>query len=153
MGLPGFQFIQDRLDYSSRLWHSHVDTLDHASEDDLRQAATILAGFLYQAATMDELVPRKPMPKEPSKAEQEKAKRKGEKALRDKQRKALEDQDRIAFRYDDGQNPNGSTDDIAGVLNPGRNVLGLMPHPENATDPLSGGEDGLALFTSLLEAA
>lgn len=71
----------------------------------------------------------------------------------DDQRKALEDQDRIAFRYAPGENPNGSTDDIAGILNAGRNVLGLMPHPENATDPLSGGEDGLALFTSLLEAA
>jgi len=69
------------------------------------------------------------------------------------QQKMLEDQDRIAFRYADGDNPNGSTADIAGVLNAGRNVLGLMPHPENATDPLAGGEDGLALFTSLLEAA
>lgn len=69
------------------------------------------------------------------------------------QLKGLEDADRIAFRYDPGDNPNGSTADIAGVLNPGRNVLGLMPHPENATDPLSGGEDGLALFTSVLEAA
>jgi phosphoribosylformylglycinamidine synthase I len=67
------------------------------------------------------------------------------------QQKALEDQDRIAFRYEANDNPNGSTADIAGVLNKGRNVLGLMPHPENATDPLSGGEDGLALFTSLLE--
>ena len=67
--------------------------------------------------------------------------------------KALEDQDRIAFRYADGDNPNGSTSAIAGILNASRNVLGLMPHPENATDPLAGGEDGLALFTSLLEAA
>ena len=69
------------------------------------------------------------------------------------QQKSLEDEDRIAFRYAGGDNPNGSTADIAGVLNNGRNVLGLMPHPENATDPLSGGEDGLALFTSLLEQA
>ncbi len=69
------------------------------------------------------------------------------------QKKMLEDEDRIAFRYVAGDNPNGSTDDIAGVLNKGRNVLGLMPHPENATDPLSGGVDGLALFESLLEAA
>lgn len=66
---------------------------------------------------------------------------------------ALQDSDRIAFRYADGDNPNGSTADIAGVLNTGRNVLGLMPHPENATDPLAGGEDGLGLFSSLLEAA
>lgn len=65
----------------------------------------------------------------------------------------LEDEDRIAFRYLPDDNPNGSTADIAGVLSAGRNVLGLMPHPENATDPLCGGEDGLPLFTSLLEAA
>lgn len=68
------------------------------------------------------------------------------------QKKMLEDEDRIAFRYSEGDNPNGSTADIAGVLNQGRNVLGLMPHPENATDPLAGGEDGLALFKSLLAA-
>lgn len=68
------------------------------------------------------------------------------------QQKSLEDQDRIAFRYAADDNPNGSTADIAGILNQGRNVLGLMPHPENATDPLCGGEDGLPLFTSLLEA-
>ncbi len=69
------------------------------------------------------------------------------------QQKMLEDQDRIAFRYKAGDNPNGSTADIAGILNLGRNVLGLMPHPENATDPLSGGEDGLALFRNLADAA
>ena len=62
----------------------------------------------------------------------------------------LEDEDRIAFRYRD--NPNGSTADIAGVLGPKRNVLGLMPHPERAIDPQLGGSDGLPLFRSLLEA-
>ena len=56
----------------------------------------------------------------------------------------------MAFRYLD--NPNGSTRAIAGVLGPGRNVLGLMPHPERAADPLLGGTDGQPLFTSLLEA-
>jgi phosphoribosylformylglycinamidine synthase subunit PurQ / glutaminase len=61
----------------------------------------------------------------------------------------LEDEDRVAFRYLD--NPNGSTRAIAGVLGPGRNVLGLMPHPERAADPLLGGTDGLPLFASLLE--
>lgn len=64
---------------------------------------------------------------------------------------ALEGEDRIAFRYAPGKNPNGSTADIAGVMNAGRNVVGLMPHPENATDPLAGGTDGLAVFQSLLE--
>ena len=60
----------------------------------------------------------------------------------------LEDEDRVAFRYRD--NPNGSTADIAGVLGPGRNVLGLMPHPERAIEPLLGGTDGLPMFRSLL---
>ena len=62
----------------------------------------------------------------------------------------LEDEDRIAFRYVD--NPNGSTSDIAGVLGTGRNVLGLMPHPERAIAPELGGSDGLPMFRSLLEA-
>ncbi len=62
----------------------------------------------------------------------------------------LEDEDRVAFRYLD--NPNGSTADIAGVLGPRRNVLGLMPHPERAIAPELGGSDGLPLFRSLLEA-
>jgi phosphoribosylformylglycinamidine synthase len=57
-------------------------------------------------------------------------------------------EDRIAFRYLD--NPNGSMDDIAGILNDRRNVLGLMPHPERACDPLLGGTDGRGLFHSLL---
>ena len=62
----------------------------------------------------------------------------------------LQDEDRIAFRYRD--NPNGSTADIAGVLGPKRNVLGLMPHPERAIAPELGGSDGLPMFRSLLEA-
>jgi hypothetical protein len=65
----------------------------------------------------------------------------------------LEDEDRIAFRYAPGDNPNGSTADIAGVLGgPRRNVLGLMPHPERAADPLLGSTDGVGLFRSLLGA-
>ena len=63
----------------------------------------------------------------------------------------LEGEGLVAFRYLD--NPNGSTADIAGVLGgPKRNVLGLMPHPERAIEPLLGGTDGRALFQSLLEA-
>jgi phosphoribosylformylglycinamidine synthase I len=62
----------------------------------------------------------------------------------------LEDEDRIALRYRD--NPNGSTKDIAGVLSARRNVLGLMPHPERAIEPLLGGSDGRPVFQSLLEA-
>jgi phosphoribosylformylglycinamidine synthase I len=69
------------------------------------------------------------------------------------QKKMLEDRDLVAFRYEPGDNPNGSTGDIAGVLSADRNVLGLMPHPENAVDPLTGGDDGLIIFKSLLAAA
>jgi phosphoribosylformylglycinamidine synthase subunit PurQ / glutaminase len=63
--------------------------------------------------------------------------------------RALEDEERIAFRYLD--NPNGSSAGIAGVLGAGRNVLGIMPHPERAADPRHGGTDGRALFASLIE--
>ena len=71
----------------------------------------------------------------------------------------LEREERVAFRYCDAEgrvtpeaNPNGSARNIAGVLNAGRNVLGLMPHPERAADPLLGGEDGNAIWDSILEA-
>ena len=55
------------------------------------------------------------------------------------------------LRYVD--NPNGSVDDIAGVCNAGRNVVGLMPHPERASDPLLGSEDGVVLLEALLRTA
>ncbi|MCL6545625.1 MAG: phosphoribosylformylglycinamidine synthase subunit PurQ [Bryobacteraceae bacterium] len=60
----------------------------------------------------------------------------------------LEAEDRVVFRYVD--NPNGSLRDIAGILNRERNVLGLMPHPERASDPLMGSTDGLVLFRSMV---
>jgi phosphoribosylformylglycinamidine synthase subunit PurQ / glutaminase len=60
----------------------------------------------------------------------------------------LEAEDRIAFRYLD--NPNGSLRDIAGVLNRERNVMGMMPHPERATEALMGSSDGLTIFESML---
>ncbi|HDR29012.1 phosphoribosylformylglycinamidine synthase subunit PurQ [Rhodovulum sp.] len=62
----------------------------------------------------------------------------------------LRDEDRIAFTYRD--NPNGSTDGIAGILSENRRVLGLMPHPERAAEPAHGGTDGAALFRSLVGA-
>ena len=62
----------------------------------------------------------------------------------------LEGEGRVMFRYRD--NPNGAARDIAGILNPKRNVLGLMPHPERVVDPVTGGTDGRALFQSLIEA-
>ena len=60
----------------------------------------------------------------------------------------LRDEDRIVLRY--VVNPNGSVDDIAGVCNEGRNVVGLMPHPERSTSELLGSTDGLPLLRSLL---
>jgi phosphoribosylformylglycinamidine synthase subunit PurQ / glutaminase len=59
--------------------------------------------------------------------------------------------DRVVLRYLD--NPNGSTDSIAGVCSEGRNVVGLMPHPERASDSLLGSDDGRVLLASLLQAA
>jgi phosphoribosylformylglycinamidine synthase I len=56
----------------------------------------------------------------------------------------------VVLRYAAGQNPNGSQDDIAGVRNEAGNVVGLMPHPEHAVDPLTGSADGLHLFESVL---
>jgi phosphoribosylformylglycinamidine synthase subunit PurQ / glutaminase len=59
----------------------------------------------------------------------------------------LEAEDRVVFRYLD--NPNGSLRDIAGILSRGRNVMGMMPHPERASDPLMGSTDGLVVFQSM----
>lgn len=58
----------------------------------------------------------------------------------------LEADNQIAFRYAEGQNPNGSLNDIAGVTNKAGNVLGLMPHPEHAVEAFTGSTDGLKLF-------
>jgi phosphoribosylformylglycinamidine synthase subunit PurQ / glutaminase len=55
----------------------------------------------------------------------------------------------VAFRYAPGHNPNGSIREIAGITNEAGNVLGLMPHPEHAVDPLTGSDDGLALFKAM----
>ncbi|MCF8470524.1 MAG: phosphoribosylformylglycinamidine synthase subunit PurQ [Parvibaculum sp.] len=64
----------------------------------------------------------------------------------------LEGEGRVALRYADGTNPNGSLNDIAGILNARGNVFGMMPHPENMIEPLNGATDGRALFESVLEA-
>jgi phosphoribosylformylglycinamidine synthase len=61
----------------------------------------------------------------------------------------LEAEGRVAFRYAPGHNPNGSVRDIAGVVNDQGNVLGLMPHPEHAVDPMTGSADGLKLFLAV----
>ncbi|MCZ6726017.1 MAG: M20/M25/M40 family metallo-hydrolase [Acidobacteria bacterium] len=74
VGLPGFQFIQDQLDYSTRTHHTNLDVYDHAVEDDLKQASVIVASFVYHAAMRDEKFPRKAMPQRPV----EKPKKKGD---------------------------------------------------------------------------
>jgi phosphoribosylformylglycinamidine synthase I len=63
----------------------------------------------------------------------------------------LQGDDRVVLRYVD--NPNGSMDDIAGICSEGRNVVGLMPHPERASDALLGSADGIGLLSSVLQAA
>ncbi len=61
----------------------------------------------------------------------------------------LRAEDRIVFRYAAGDNPNGSSDDIAGIVNASGNVLGMMPHPERASEALLGSNDGRRVFESL----
>jgi phosphoribosylformylglycinamidine synthase len=70
----------------------------------------------------------------------------------------LRSQDRIAFRYSNSMgeitpaaNPNGSLENIAGILNEGRNVLGMMPHPDRSSESLLGSSDGLLLFQAMAE--
>lgn len=64
--------------------------------------------------------------------------------------KALEGNGQVAFRYAKGTNPNGSINDIAGIVNDAGNVLGMMPHPENLIEPAHGGTDGRALFEAAM---
>lgn len=63
IGLPGFDFIQDDIDYESRTHHSDLDVYEALLADDLKQAAVIVASFVYHTAMRDEKLPRKPMPK------------------------------------------------------------------------------------------
>jgi phosphoribosylformylglycinamidine synthase subunit PurQ / glutaminase len=63
---------------------------------------------------------------------------------------AIEANGQVAYRYAPGHNPNGSLRDIAGVRSEAGNVVGLMPHPEHAVDPLTGSTDGLRVFESLM---
>jgi Zn-dependent M28 family amino/carboxypeptidase len=72
VGVPGFQFIQDSLDYSSRTHHSNMDTYERLQPEDLAQAAVVEAIFVYNAAMRDQMLPRKPLP-HPELEEQRKA--------------------------------------------------------------------------------
>lgn len=65
LGLPAFQFIQDPLDYETRVHHTDLDTFDHLRPEDLRQAAVVLAGVLLDAANTEKPLPRKPVPSQP----------------------------------------------------------------------------------------
>lgn len=65
----------------------------------------------------------------------------------------IEGNGQVVFRYAEGTNPNGSINDIAGIINENGNVLGIMPHPENLIEDAHGGTDGRALFESVLEVA
>jgi Zn-dependent M28 family amino/carboxypeptidase len=62
VGIPGFQFIQDEMDYSSRTHHTNMDTYERLQPADLKQAATVEAIFVYNAAMRDQMMPRKPLP-------------------------------------------------------------------------------------------
>jgi hypothetical protein len=66
VGVPGFQFIQDPLDYGSRLHHTSIDSYDHMRAEDMRQAAVVLASLLLSAANSDEPLPRAPLPTRPT---------------------------------------------------------------------------------------
>jgi len=63
VGLPGFQFIQDPLDYDTRTHHSNMDVYERIQEPDMKQMAVIVASFVYLTANRDEMLPRKPLPK------------------------------------------------------------------------------------------
>ena len=63
LGIPGFQFIQDDIDYNTRTHHTTMDNYDHLIADDLKQMAIIVASFVYNTAQRDEKLPRKEMPK------------------------------------------------------------------------------------------
>ncbi len=73
VGIPGFQFIQDPIEYETRTHHSNMDVYDRLQPDDLKQIAVIVASFVYDAAERDQMLPRKPiekpLPKEPEKKE------------------------------------------------------------------------------------
>jgi hypothetical protein len=65
-GIPGYQFIQDPLDYGSRVHHSSIDTFDHLKGADMRQASVVLASLLFSAANSDKTLPAMPIPTQPA---------------------------------------------------------------------------------------
>jgi hypothetical protein len=75
IGLPGFQFIQDPVEYETRTHHSNQDVYERLQADDMKQASVIMASFVYNAAVIDDRIPRKPLtsPIKPAGSEPEKA--------------------------------------------------------------------------------
>ena len=69
VGLPGFQFIQDEIEYETRTHHTNMDVYERLQKSDLMQASVVIASFVYDAAMRDAMLPRKPMPKEPPRKE------------------------------------------------------------------------------------
>ncbi len=63
VGLPGFQFIQDPVEYGTRTHHSNMDLYERIQEEDMRKNAVIVASFVYHTANRDQVLPRKPLPK------------------------------------------------------------------------------------------
>jgi hypothetical protein len=63
VGLPGFQFIQDSVEYDTRTHHSNMDSYERIQEEDMRKNAVIVASFVYHTANRDQLLPRKPLPR------------------------------------------------------------------------------------------
>jgi Zn-dependent M28 family amino/carboxypeptidase len=63
VGLPGFQFVQDPMEYSTRTHHTNLDLYDRVLPEDVMKNAVIMASFVYHAANRDQMLPRKPLPK------------------------------------------------------------------------------------------
>jgi len=76
VGLPGFQFIQDPMEYSTRTHHSNMDVYDHIQAGDLMEASAVMASFVYNTAMRAEMLPRKPLPKPEPKKEEKKDEKK-----------------------------------------------------------------------------
>lgn len=119
--LPGVLLRNAGLKYVCRVVDLTVETVDSAFTSDYRQGQQIAVPIAHHDGNYT--------------ADAETLKR-------------LAAEDRVAFRY--VENPNGSADDIAGILSDNRRVLGMMPHPERRFEPAHGGTDGAALFRSLL---
>jgi phosphoribosylformylglycinamidine synthase len=130
--LPGVLMRNANLRFVCRMQHLRVERADTAFTRHYRQGQTIKVAIAHGEGNYE--------------ADEETIAR-------------LEGEGRVAFRYCDSlgrvggeANPNGSRNDIAGIFSERRNVLGLMPHPENLIDPLVGGIDGRGLFESLAAA-